>query len=263
MAKAKKIELPENVDYLKLVDESIAAALADIKGNGLSSTEEESLRHLTPAFKLFLAKALKIAAKDGLYDNEVTGILGDVNDLIYKASKASAFASLKEHPEAKKFKLSLPTIEAIKNSSQEELDVLCKDLQALHPVAGDQILEFFKTIGRALAPAFKVLAAKILEIGAKMLASTVHDKVDGPMKSVLEEGIKDVAGKLGGVIIGDEKVTEEKVTIAVPSHDQEKAATVVVHTEEKITSADAGHHLTAEKVSLTVTGDVHPPEANV
>lgn len=240
MAKGKKIELPANVDYLELVNKSIEAALADLKGNAFNKTEEDSLRKVAqnPALKQLLASAIKIAAKDGLYTDEVEAALGDVNDLIYKASGAKKFQSMIANPAAPQFKLSLPMVLAIQDLDAEAQKLLWEDLQKLEPDAGQRMLAAFTKVGEALLPIFKTVGAALLKIGAGMLTTIVHEKVGGQTGDVLAGGINDVTKALEKTVLDPhtvEKPVDKDVTKTLVGdvlgvvHTNEKPP----HTEEK------------------------------
>lgn len=243
VTESKKIDLPSNVNYMDLVNQSIKTILANTKGNGLGQTEESALRKLEsqPIIKQLLAFALEEAAKDGLTSEEVTETFRDVSDLIYRVTNEAKFKTLLDVPASAQFKLTPAMVLAIESLSPEKKSGLWQELRQMEPTTGDKILYTFKDLGKPFLPTFKVLGNMILNIGTKTLVATVKEKVPGAGGDILATGVNEVTKALGETVLGDLH-TAEKPSSVVANLADVAAHHAPAHVDEKpLAGADAGH----------------------
>lgn len=210
----KKIELPENVDFKKLVKDSINVALADPEGNDLTKEQEKALSKITPLQIKIVGAAIERAAQDGLYENEVNEILGDVRDLIKHGWKTKGFDKLMKNPADPAFKLSPDMIEVIKSLDVNDQAELRKDLKLQRPDILERLSGAFSDLFEALLPIFKVIATNALNLGIKQAAPIINKEVGGEWASLLNKGLSDISTEFNKVTLGEDGVTPVAVSVS-------------------------------------------------
>lgn len=196
MSKAIKIEVPDNLDFNLLVKGTIESLLKNINDKSLVPEHRRALEKITVIETKLLAGAIKLAAKDGLYDNEVQEIIGDLYDMIERASKKNSFDKMIKNPSDPRFKLTPEMTQILKELSEEERSQLFKDLNSQSPKMSERFSNIFKDAESILLPIFKVVAAQVISLALCTVAKLLNDKIDGPIGDIIEKSLESMATNL-------------------------------------------------------------------
>jgi hypothetical protein len=257
---SRPLDLPSDLgfeQYEQLVRNASAVLKINGKKYGLSKVDVKSLEKITTSEITVLAKALKLAAEDGLTTQEIHDIMKDSLDLIHKASTNAKFTKMLENPSNAKYKLTKEVATVISQLSDEEKSQLQKDLklQALSP--GDKVLNFLEHHGGDIVLIVKVLVNNIIEVGIPLLKANAGKLIPGS-EGAIAAALDFAKGALEKDISAS-KVTEKTLEIAKGITTLLHQATPAITTVVTKAAGENGETI-AKQINVAIEGSVHDLE---
>jgi hypothetical protein len=266
------IILPANVDFKKLVQDSINQITLNSNHNSTGKTQADKhalstgklkvLNTITASEIALLAAALQVAATDGLTQDELNSIIGDLHDLVKHGSTTKDFAKLIANPVNPKYKLTEQVQKVLIALSPEDKQTLAKDLHSQHESAGQKILNFLTHTTEQLLPTLAIITDHIIKVGMPLLDGVIVKLVPGSGGALIKMGLDSAAGMVTKVIeqkMADTHLTDEQKKVAATVEQGINAVTPLAEKviAEQGGSAGATVAKALDAASKGVTADLH------
>lgn len=224
------IILPANVDFKKLVQDSInqitlnsvhnSSGKTQADKHALSSGKLDVLKKITASEIALLAAALQVAAADGLTQDELNNIIGDLHDLVKHGSTKHDFADLVSNPANPKYELTVQVQKVLMAMSPEDKQILANDLHSQHESVGTRFIHFLTHTTKQLLPTLAIITDHIIKVGMPLLDGVIVKVVPGSGGALIKMALDSAAGMVTDAI-------EKKLATTSLTDEQKKVADTV------------------------------------